>query len=224
MLNQSIITTENIVAYLKDVTQETSISEEEAEESSTASDLNGAIPGIPANAMKGGSNETIRKFSLVPMQTQHINLEDLESGTLATIACKSKPKTSRWVLLNSWYQIFKRQLSIVLNAGVTQIILLIATVIALVASDMNLIFGNKGTDFGVEIVIFVVFVIFIIELIASILCVPKYAYFFLWLDLAATISLLLEIDFLLESGSSSTSDLALAKASRAAKIGAKAGR
>ena len=98
------------------------------------------------------------------------------------------------------------------------------TIVALFANDMNLVVGNKGTDFGVEIVIFVVFVIFAIEFMTSILCVPKYTHFFLWLDLAAGVSLLLEIDFLLEMGSSSTGDLSLAKASRAAKIGARAGR
>lgn len=219
MQNQSIITTENIVSYLKGVRQETSSTEEDAE-SLTGSDPNGPIPGIPANARQGSEHETVRKLSLVPIQGQNINLEDLESGNLPARVEASKLKIADRKYLK-W---IKQKLSETLDSGFTQMILMIATIVALFANDMNLVVGNKGTDFGVEIVIFVVFVIFAIEFMTSILCVPKYTHFFLWLDLAAGVSLLLEIDFLLEMGSSSTGDLSLAKASRAAKIGARAGR
>lgn len=225
MQNQSIVTTDNIVAYLKGVRQETSSTEESKDSDSVSdSDPTGPIPGIPANAVKGNDQETVRKLSLVPIQRQNVDLHDLESGNLAPKMETSIVRTREAKCYRSCDKSIKKKANNTLHSAVIQLVLLTATIVALFANDLNLIMGSRDTDFGVEVLILLVFFIFVIEMIISVLCVPKYTHFFLWLDLVASISLLLEVNFLLESGSSSTDGLSLAKASRAAKVGARAGR
>ena len=222
MQNQTIITTDKIVTYLKGVREERSSTEDA--ESLTDSNPSGPIPGIPANARKGNDHETVRKLSLVPIQAQNIDLDDLESGNLRTRVEAMKPKTPKMSQFRLCFQELKQDLHKAINSGFIQVVLLVATMVALFANDLNLVFGDKGTDFGVEVVTFIVFIIFAIEIVASLVCVPEYIHFFLWLDLAAAVSLFFEIDFIFEIGSSSAGDLSLAKASRAAKVGARAGR
>ena len=104
---------------------------------------------------------------------------------------------------------------------------LACTVYSLFAFDLNIAIGTMDGDPIVDYVTFGVFVVFVIELCLSLACVDGYFHFFLWLDIAATISLWFEISFLLELTSGSDiggTDFALAKAGRAAKAGARAGR
>jgi len=226
MQNQSIITTENIILYLKGVTDEVSSNEGDREPLSTGRGEGDPIPGIPANAFKAHDEHIVRKLSLVPNQNQNIDLNDLELGQISPMLDDvTKTKGSYATYCTVCLQGTKVKVGKMLESGPTQIILFVATIFALLANDLNLIIGNKGTDMGVDIVVFLVFLVFLVEMVVSILYVQKYTHFFLWLDLAAIISLLLELDFLLELGSgSSPGDFALAKASRAAKVGARAGR
>ena len=225
MQNQALLTRESIISHLNGVGGDVSISEEEETEEEPATPSTDAIPGIPANAFKGHDQETVRKLSLVPIQDQNISFDDLEQGTLSPMVDKKLiKKKARRQRCQQCFQDTKDMLTKMLDSATTQLILLIATIIALLSNDLNTIFGNKSTDLGVDIMLSLVFFIFFLEIVVSIVCLPKYTHFFLWLDLAATISLLFEIDFFLEFGSTTTGDLSLAKASRAAKVGARAGR
>ena len=224
MQNQNVISTHGIIAYLKGVRENVS-SNEDVVDQPPHGETPGAIPGIPANAVKGHEHEKVRKLSLVPMQNQHVDLDDLEQGI-----CTEKEVSKQKMFLcgkkrrNPYNQKTTTPLlSRFLNAGPVQIILLAATVLALVANDINLIFGNKDSDITVDILTLLLVVIFVVEMVLSVITVAGYTHFFLWLDLAASISLLLEINFFMETGASA-GELALAKASRAAKVGARAGR
>ena len=121
------------------------------------------------------------------------------------------------------YEKIRSGLRRLLENNVSQIMLLLATIYALFANDINLAVGTKDADKIIDGIAIFVLMAFVLEIVLSILCIPKYVQFFLWLDLAASVSLLLEIDLLIGSGDS-PGELSLAKASRAAKAGARAGR
>ncbi|EJK64065.1 hypothetical protein THAOC_15237, partial [Thalassiosira oceanica] len=113
-----------------------------------------------------------------------------------------------------------------LSSRLFQALTLACTIYSLFAFDLNIAVGTMNGDTIVDYVTFGVLVVFVIELCLSLACVDGYFHFFLWLDIAATISLWFEISFLLEltSGPDMGTDFALAKAGRAAKAGARAGR
>ena len=114
-----------------------------------------------------------------------------------------------------------------LSSRFFQALTLACTLYSLFAFDLNIAMGTVNGDTVVDYITFGVFVVFVIELCLSIACVDGYFHFFLWLDIAATVSLWFEISFLLELTSGPDmggADFALAKAGRAAKAGARAGR
>ena len=223
MQNQDILTTTKILAYLKgirDHTKENS-SAEESEKAFSDDFTDEAIPGIPANAVKAQFQST-RKLSLISMKEKITDPDDPEIGEVTLVMEEENS------LSNGERKIFqsdkiRRVLRNFLEHNASQMLLLIATIYALFANDMNLAIGTKDADIIVDSISIFVLIVFVLEIILSIFCVSKYIQFFLWLDVAASVSLLLEIDLLIGSGDS-PGELSLAKASRAAKAGARAGR
>lgn len=238
MQNKSITTSEGIIAYLK--TRENGDFDEDDDETggrvsiiSTGSD-DSPIPGIPAEARQSVRMEKGKRFSMIPISEMHPSLddslidlsnnEDIESGIQLPSAKESFQEKYQRQSFQVVLSAKRDSMTLALNSPITQSIMMIATIFSLVASDLKLVVGHKDTDIYVDIVILVVFLMFVVELIVSIICDPKYKKFFLWLDLAAITSLLFEMDFLLQLTSSTSEDLAIAKAGRAAKVGARAGR
>lgn len=217
MQKQNAITTEDVIGYLKGVREHVS-SIGSTEDLVPNNGITGAIPGIPANAVKTYEHEKVRKFSLVNMEHQNVDINDLEQGSYIVEQESIQTKKA----CPPCFQGMRSRLAILLNTGPTQFLLLAATVIAMIVNDLNVIVGSKKMDLLVDCVTLLLLLIFVVEMVVSIITVAGYAQFFLWLDLAASISLLLEIHFLMET--TSTGELALAKASRAAKIGARTGR
>ena len=214
------------------------------ESSSTAEpmDLNQPIPGIPSNALQASPDA--RRVSLIslPHGSAH-NLYDGDDPELgmggADGSATSKSKKRRRKSLKDQMIVclrsIKAKMTTILESHSFQIVMMVATIYALFASDLSLVMGNVDTDNTVDAVSFIVLLMFFGEMCSSATCIPKYMHFYFWLDLAATISLFLEIDFLLQwvSGGGGqdgnydeggTDQLSLAKASRAAKIGARAAR
>ena len=222
MQNQDIITTEKILVYLKNIrnpNEEYSASEKEISVKETKS-IEEPIPGIPANAPKAHSHTT-RKLSLISMADSVSKFADPELGEMKAPSQEEEPEQASEK--KYYYKSIQSKLRGLLEHNVVQIVLLVSTIYALFANDINIAFGSKEADNVIDIFSLIVLFIFVIEMIFSIICVPKYLQFFLWLDLAATISLLFEID-LLFGYDDSPGELSLAKASRAAKAGARAGR
>jgi hypothetical protein len=254
MQNQNVITTENIIAFLKGYSQDNveaiSSTPEELEDTTSYSPRMarnstsvtvelavGAIPGIPENAMDDEKDERPRKQSLVLFQSNKYysdTCDDPEKGIIMggsymasqdLILHSTKTRTRLLQCLSHSSCFEKGYLTTILYSGTTQMVLLTTTVFALLANDLNIILGRKITEFGIDIALLVVLVIFIMEIILSIFCVSDYLQFFFWFDMAALISLSLEIDLILDSTATlHGEEFALAKASRAAKIGARAGR
>ena len=215
--------------------------EESTSSSTEPMDLNQPIPGIPSNALQASPDA--RRVSLIslPHGSAHNlhNGDDPELGmNAADGSATSKSKRRRKglkELLKACFRSIKAKMTAILESHSFQIIMMLATIYALFASDLSLVVGNADTDKTVDAVSFVVLLMFFGEMCSSAICIPKYMHFYFWLDLAATISLFLEIDFLLQwvSGGGGqdgnyddggTDQLSLAKASRAAKIGARAAR
>ena len=197
------------------------------------------IPGIPTNAPQAMEHaNNLRKMSIISLHQSISALDsvDPELGERSYLDANGKisfrtnsPLGRRRSLRQTGtlcYVKARANLSAFLDSNFFQTLMLFATIYALFGNDLNLAVGNKESDAVVDIVTFVVLILFLLELLASVICVPKYMQFFFWLDLAATVSLVLEIDFLLEmsTASGSPDQLYLAKTSRAAKAGAKAGR
>ena len=225
MLNQEFVTTASILTYLKGIRDpRKEYSNGENESTIDNNDLlESPIPGIPANASKTHSQST-RKMSLISMSTKKIgNLDDLELGEVISPVEKRRPNPSFRHRKIAFFKKVQTILRRLLEHNITQIVLLAATVYALFANDINVAIGSKDADNVVDIFSLFVLFFFIIEMVASIISVPKYSHFFLWLDLAASISLILEIDLLFRY-EDSPGELSIAKASRAAKAGARAGR
>ena len=215
---------------------------EESSSTEPPLDMNQPIPGIPSNALQASPDA--RRVSLIslPHGSAH-NLhggDDPElgmNGAGGSAASKSKKRRRKGLKeqLKDCLRSIKTKMTAVLESHSFQIIMMLATIYALFASDLSLVAGNVDSDNTVDAVSFLVLVMFIGEMCSSAICIPKYMHFYFWLDLAATISLFLEIDFLLQwvSGGGGqdgnyddggTDQLSLAKASRAAKIGARAAR
>jgi hypothetical protein len=119
------------------------------------------------------------------------------------------------------------------DANASQAIMTFVTIYALLASDI------KALAFGVEsdpvfvILTCISMALFALELIAASVGKPGYwLSFFFWLDLIATLSLVTDIDPLVQlvsadggEGNAAGADTAtLARASRGARIGTRAGR
>jgi class 3 adenylate cyclase len=232
MQTQSITTTNAISAYVKGIND---IVEEPNSkvESSTGpphevllGDSKAPIPGIPPNVNDNHATSKPKKMSLIPISgSEVIDFSILEQGEWTqndNVPIKlKKTLLSQCFALSSDY---RSNLTRLLDSSACQAILLIATVYSLFANDLNLIVGNKKSDPYIDIMTFTVFLLFCTEILISLICVRKYMHFFFWLDLAAVISLVFEIGFLLPSEDSSPDALGLARASRAAKVGARAGR
>lgn len=220
--NQDLLTTSKIVAYLnemQDSTKEYPDTDDSEENVISTSDvLESPIPGIPANAPMGLSHSK-RQMSLISMKGR-INMDDPELGEVLPPPDIRENHSEQKKKL---YERVHMKLQIFLEHNISQAVLLLATIYALFANDINIAAGSKDADSTVNAFSLFVLLIFVFEIILSIICVPKYYHFFLWLDLAASISLLFEIDVVFEFGDS-PGDLSLAKASRAAKAGARAGR
>jgi hypothetical protein len=75
----------------------------------------------------------------------------------------------------------------------------IGTLYTLFAFDLNAVVGEKRSDGVIDQVTCGVLIIFLIELLFSLICVPGYIQFFFWLNLIASISLYLEIGFLVQT-------------------------
>jgi hypothetical protein len=224
MQAQNNITTESIVSYLKgirgkslDTCDNDGFHDNENRNDSDLPRPGAPIPGIPANAQKAGKKK--RLTTIIPVTPKSTIPLDPELG-VAPITEGEEPHQPKKKL---FYQQVRSQMRRLLNSAFCQISLLLATMYALFANDLNLAFGSKEADHVIGIFTYMVLIMFILEIIISTVCVPKYIRFFFWLDLAACISLLLEVDFPLQLGDS-PGDLSLAKASRAAKVGARAGR
>lgn len=223
MQNQGIMTTADIVAYLKGIQEpKMEYSNEESDNTINSDILEQPIPGIPDNATKAPV-QSPRKLSMISMRDKISNLEDPELGEIIQqpeFEELAPPSPNKKIIC---FKKVESTLRRYLEHNISQTILLSATIYALFANDINVAIGSKEADGIVDTFSLFVLTIFIIEMIVSIICVPKYFHFFLWLDLAASVSLFLEIGLLFSQGDS-PGELSLAKASRAAKAGARAGR
>jgi len=234
MQNRGITTKKDILSYLDTHQKDDILSynlKDDVDISSERSSPDAPIPGIPSNAPQTPGKESVRRMSLISLNSVAYDLVDPELGegfdepSTMTIRLRS-PRRSLKETKAFCVKKMKMKMSIFLGSNLFQLTLFLATIYALFANDLHLAIGSKETDGTIDIVTFIVLLLFLVELIISIICVPKYMHFFFWLDLAASISLILEIDFLLTLGSAqgSPDQLSLAKASRAAKAGARAGR
>lgn len=236
MQNQDIVTIDAIKNFMENRQKEDCITpveivNEQGKDFSEQDLSERPIPGIPSNAPLAIETSQIRKTSIIALHTSDLDAFDPELGEGSGPAHKpgirlSSPRRSLRDTRIFCVIKTKSHLSRFLDSNIFQSTLLAATVYALFANDLNLALGTKEADDAVDMVTFFVLILFLIELVASLVCVPKYMQFFFWLDLAATVSLVLEVNFLLELGSTTGSpdQLSLAKAGRAAKAGARAGR
>ena len=243
MQNQDLVKTTDIIAFLNsrqskgqnlysteihDESESAEISEAEENTKSSVRMTNTPIPGIPASASID-RDQTVRKLSLVSFSSNQ--LADEELGITAkekfslVISLRSPRRSFNDTRKKYAPKIWASALRLIESTGF-QAVMLVATFHALFAKDINMAIGDKSNDLFVDIITFCVILLFITELMISLCCIPKYKNFFLWLDLAASISLILEIGFLMNVGSTvdSPDSLGLAKASRAAKAGSRAGR
>eukprot|EP00736_Rhodelphis_marinus_P006883 Rmarinus@m.23158 len=115
----------------------------------------------------------------------------------------------------------------VMEGGFVTSITLLATIVALFLKDIFEASFTKEVDEAVMWILFGTFVIFVLELLIMTTVDPDNRFgFFWWLDLVAALSLIADIDFLVESIDSLIlgGSLSLARAGRAARAGTRAGR
>ncbi|GMI32490.1 hypothetical protein TeGR_g15162 [Tetraparma gracilis] len=192
--------------------------------------FNASIPGIPQNAPHSpGSSK--RKMSLIAMRSaqEEADLEAVANAEAAGIGKEpSELLSPRSIELKKKKdrEMRKQATMAMLDGNVVQVVMLCATAYALVADDLSKWTGSGSNDAALSIVTFVVLVLFTVELFVSVYCVPEYMHFFFWLDLVASLSLIPEVDFLVDDGSSTgvEDQATLTRAGRAAKAGARAGR
>lgn len=186
------------------------------------------IPGIPAGASIRDREQSVRKVSLVSFGSSE-NIDE-ELGNLYQEQNKQESIRQRIIRGGKVFKTSSRKVihktrsaSLqVLESTPFQVLVLVTTIYALFGYDLNILFGKKELDVVINIITVCVLIFFVLELLVSLYCVPKYIRFFFWLDLIASLSLLLEMDFLFSSDR--VNFFGLAKAGRAARVGARAGR
>mmetsp|Transcript_8444 Transcript_8444/g.26258 ORF Transcript_8444/g.26258 Transcript_8444/m.26258 type:complete len:919 (-) Transcript_8444:232-2988(-) len=110
-----------------------------------------------------------------------------------------------------------------IDRGAFQAIMFFITVYALIGDDVRLAATRRPADFWFNIATIVALLLFTFELVAS--CIGKEDYFlsfFFWLDLVATVSLILDITWIFSLFTGS--DSSLARAGRMSRVGTRAGR
>lgn len=109
----------------------------------------------------------------------------------------------------------------------------IVTIYALLGDDLRLIFFPKEADDWFTLLTFISLILFLIELCLASLGQPDYFNsFFFWLDLISSLSLVTDIEPIMAAitgggendTDTGTDSASLARASRGARIGTKAGR
>ncbi|KAL3776418.1 hypothetical protein ACHAWO_007834 [Cyclotella atomus] len=239
MLHRGILKTDDIISFLETQKRGDSfiLPAIEGSGASECEDEEGndhavPIPGIPADATKNHGESDARRASLISISTAipkayndpELGYTDHGRDSIA------KPRRSfRYSMVESSGGCLRRAhrtMSSFLDSPAFQILTFLATLYALFAFDLNAAVGEKESDGVFDQVTLVVLVIFLIELLLNLICVSGYIQFFFWLDLVASVSLYLEISFLVQMGPElgDADDFALAKAGRAAKAGARAGR
>lgn len=92
----------------------------------------------------------------------------------------------------------KKKLSELLDRNTTALVMTIATIYALIFSDINVIFLTPDADIFFNILSVFVFCLFLIEFVLSIFVKDEYTNsFFFWLDLFSILSMLLNIDWII---------------------------
>ena len=105
----------------------------------------------------------------------------------------------------------------------------IITIYALFGDDIRMLFFTREADYVFFDLTYLAFASFMVELLLS--CVAKEDYlwgFYFWLDLLSTLSLIMDFEPVMEALQGNTDSSSkvgsLARASRGARIGTKAGR
>ena len=139
------------------------------------------------------------------------------------------PALQREVKMKTKYDIgFRLRCKNFLDHPLTEIFMLILTVIALFITDSNQVFGGKDDDIYVQYFCLFIMMVFLLELI--VLSYSKEKYFlrdtYFWLDLLACISLIGDIPevvvaLVIPSGMVAAK---AGRAGRAARVGTRAGR
>lgn len=131
-----------------------------------------------------------------------------------------------------------------MDAAATQFLMFIVTVYALLGDDLRLAYAPKSWDDTFTILTTISLILFVLELTLASIGYPDYlGRFFFWLDLVSSLSLVTDIEPIMDwlLGSSNSVDLSmdedpnqqssgdsgsasLARASRGARLGTKAGR
>eukprot|EP00956_Cyclotella_meneghiniana_P034476 scaffold105349_cov72-Cyclotella_meneghiniana.AAC.2 len=240
MLHRGILKTDDIISFLEMNKRDDSLilpAMEDNQDENSSVDCDGGddhapvpIPGIPADATKNHGENDARRASLISIDTIRHNY-DPELGNLGDgrdSILKQRRSFTYTVVESSegCLRTVYRAMKVSLESPVFQLLTFFATLYALFAFDLNAAVGEKDSDGIIDQVTLVVLILFLIELLFSLICVSGYIQFFFWLDLVASISLYLEIGFLVRLGPEigDADDFALAKAGRAAKAGARAGR
>jgi len=92
----------------------------------------------------------------------------------------------------------KKTISDLLDKNITALIMTIATIYALILSDLNIIFFSQDVDIIFNILSGVVFILFLAEFILSTTTKEDYnGTFFFWLDLFSILSMILNIDWII---------------------------
>ena len=111
----------------------------------------------------------------------------------------------------------------------SNILFIFLTLIALYLDDIRLAFTPKAADTYIDSILLFCFIAFLIELVFTSICKSGYLFsFFFWLDLAALLSILFDIYYLLDAISVTfqlpTDATDVARAGRAGRAGTRVGR
>ena len=187
------------------------------------------IPGIPSDATQSSADVDVRRASVISLNNSLRKEADPELGRVFEEQNTSIRRLSLQSTVMKSSNIVYTAMKRCLESPIFQALTFLCTIFALFAFDFNLALGNKRTDTIMDFATLAAFSIFVIEICLSLLCTKGYLKFFFWLDFIATISLYFEISFFLESFENTgmgmgLNEFALARAGRAAKVGARAGR
>ena len=182
------------------------------------------IPGIPSDATQTSSDIDARRASVISLKNSLRKGEDPELGRVFEERSSPIRRSSlQRTVIKSRNAIYSG-LKTFLESPQFQALTFLCTIVALFGFDINLALGDKKTDFIMDYTTLAVFSVFIIEILLSLLCTKGYLKFFFWLDLIATTSLYFEISFFNTGMGIGMNEFLLARAGRAAKVGARAGR
>lgn len=111
---------------------------------------------------------------------------------------KPMSSTEKKAITKRSCELYEKKISRVINSNYFVMLMMVITLIVLFIPDISNSFFSASIDQPVDVFQTICFIVFLLEILANVIVFPEYLFsFFFWLDLFSTLSLILDVDYLM---------------------------